>query len=57
MGLLMDAGTVEAERHGFSTVTPGLRWRHEPDAAVTGPVVAPVHESHHPGTGLFHAAE
>jgi hypothetical protein len=49
-GLLIDAGTVAADRNGFPAET--LRWRHEPDAAVAVLVVVPLHERHHPAAGL-----
>jgi len=53
--LLVDAGTVAADRNGSSAVT--LRWRYEPDAAVAMLIVVPGHEAHHPRAGLVHAAE
>ncbi len=54
-GLLVDVGTVAADRNGFSAVAQGRR--HEPDAAVTVPIVVPAHEPRHPGAGLLDALE
>ena len=39
-GQLVDAGTVSADLNGLSAVA--LRWRHEPDAAVTVLIDVPV---------------
>ena len=54
-GLLVDKSAVTTEFNGLTAV-PLIR-RHEPDGAVAVPVVVPVHECHHPGAGLFLAAE
>jgi hypothetical protein len=54
-GLLVDPGTMAADRMGLSAVA--LRWRDEPDAAVAVLLVVPAHECRHPGAGFIHAGE
>lgn len=53
--MLVDAGTVAADRNVFSAVALG--WRHEPDAAIAGLIVILAHECRHPGASLPGAAK
>lgn len=55
MGRVIDPVPVQRDRDGLAAVT--RVGRHQPDDALAVPVVGPVHESHHPGPGLFLAAE
>lgn len=54
-GLLIDMGAPPAEFRGVAAVA--LVRRHELDAAVTVLVVVPIHERHHPFTGLCLSGE
>ena len=52
---LVDAGTVEAVRNGFSAVP--LRWRLEPDAVVAVLIVVRIDDYRNPVAGIFGALE
>jgi len=54
-GQLEDAGTVSADRDGFSAVALG--WRQETDTAVAVLIVVPAHKCCYPARSLCHAME
>jgi hypothetical protein len=55
VGLVVNLGTALADFNGLAAMA--LVRRHELDAAVTVPVIAPVDERHHPSAGLAFAAK